>query len=58
MIFNPDQPKQTKEVTFLSKTNQISYPRLYFNIEIVKLLHTQKRLGLQPSLAWWLLRKF
>ena len=58
MIFNPDQPKKAKEVTFLSKTNQSSYPGLYFNNEIVKLLHIQKLLRLQPSLTWRLLRKF
>ena len=58
MIFNPDQRKKAKEVTFLSKNDQTSYPHLYFNNEMVKLLHIQKLLRLQPSLTWWLLRKF
>ena len=44
---NPDRAKQAQEVTFLRKNNKIIHPPLYFDHVNVKLVYTQKNLGLQ-----------
>ena len=47
MTFNLIQAKQAQEVIFLRKTSKIFHPVCYFNNATVKLLLTQKQLGLQ-----------
>ena len=46
MVFNLDQGKQAQEVIFSRNTNRIFHPPLTLSMQL-KLMHTQKHLGLQ-----------
>ena len=46
MSFNPYRTKQTEEIIFSTKKNEITYPLLFFNNSEVKLSSDQRHLGL------------
>ena len=46
MSFNPYRTKQTEEIIFSTKKNEITYPLLFFNNSEVKLSSDQSHLGL------------